>query len=216
VRLRPWHLIVGVIVVIIGMAALATGGEQPGSVRTDGAVLTKTVSRVESDSQATFRIRLQEGGDAAHESAHIFDSLESPAIARIALDTGTLDLTVAFDSAQISEDAIRAQLTQSGYLARSIDDAVPAELSADGASQAIHLTPGDALEPSFVRAKAGVPLMITFSPGEGHLASVSIPVLGVEQDLTVPDASIVIEDPAPGQYELVCAEGYADAVLVVE
>ena len=69
---------------------------------------------------------------------------------------------------------------------------------------------------SFFKSPAGVPLTITFSAGQGHLASVSIPSLGITQDLTVEGASLTIPAPAPGTYELVCAEGYTDATFVVE
>lgn len=216
-KFRPWHLGLIAILAVVGMAAAVTGGTQPGSIKVDGDTMTKYASRIDPNASVTFDIALQEGDDAEHESVHIFQSLESaPGVASLALDTRNLTLTVAFDEAVISEDSIRQQLTASGYLARTVADAVAAELAADGTSQSIHLTPGEVLEPSFVRALAGVPLTITFSPGQGHLATVSIPTLGITQDISAVGASISIPAPVAGTYELVCAEGYADATLVVE
>lgn len=215
-KFRPWHLFVLAAVAIVGMTALVTGGDQPGAIANEGDVITMTVSRTDPTASSTFDIVLLEGGDAAHESAHIFQSLDLPGIATISMDTRALTLTIAHDEAAISEDELRQRLAQSGYLKRTVADAVPAELSADRAVQTLHLVPGDALEPSFVRAVADVPLVITFSVGQGHLTEVSIPALGITQDITMEGSEIRIDKPAPGTYELVCAEGYTDATLVVE
>jgi ABC-type cobalt transport system substrate-binding protein len=213
---RPWHLGLIVAAAVIVMVALVTGGDQPGSTGRAGDAVTKTISQIEPNATASFAIRLVEGNDAEHESIHIFEALEHPSVAKLSLDTVTLWLTVDFDASTLSETAIRQQLIKYGYLEISPADATPAEVSADGAGQAIHLVPGDELTPYFIRAKAGIPLTITFSAGSGHLASVSIPALGITQDITTEGASIVIDDPAVGEYELMCAEGYADAVLFVE
>lgn len=215
-KFRPWHLLVLAALVIVAMTAFATGGDQPGSVATDGDIITKTVSRSEPTNTSTFEITLLEGGDAEHESVHIFQGLELPGIATVALDTSALSLTIAYDGSIITEDQLRQNLAQTGYLKRTVADAVAAEMAADGSGQTIHLVPGEVLEPSFVRAVAGVPLTITFSPGQAHLASVSIPSLGITQDITAEGSAIRIEQPVAGTYELVCAEGYADGTLVVE
>lgn len=216
-KLRPMHLmLLAVTVVVIGMVVAVTGGETPGSVKADGAVITKIVSATEADATAVFDIVLQEGNDAEHESTHIFQQLDSPAIARLLFDTETLKLTIEYDSAQADEQMLRAQLATTGYVQRSAADATRAELSADGLSQTIHLVPGEVLTPSFVTAVPGVPLTVTFSPGTGHLTSVTIPELGLSQTLASEGASITIENPAPGEYSFVCAEGYADAVLLIE
>lgn len=215
-KVRPMHLAVLVVVAIAAMTALATGGGQPGTVKSEGTIVTKNVSAVEPNATASFPIRLLEGGDAEHESEHIFGTLEHPSIARLSFDTATLTLTVEYDAGGTSEDDIRSALASAGYIARTAADAVPAELAPDGTSQTIHLVPGQALAPSFVRATAGVPLTITFSAGEGHLATVSISELGITQDITAEGSAIVIDSPVPGEYELLCAEGFADAVLLVE
>lgn len=215
-KLRPIHLAAIVVVAIAVMTALATGGAQPGTVKSEGTTVTKNVSAVEPDATASFPIRLLEGGDAEHESEHIFSTLEHPSVATLSFDTSTLVLTVTYDSSGTTEDAIRAQLASAGYIERSAADAVPAEMAADGSSQTLHLVPGQALDPSFVRAQAGVPLTITFSAGSGHLATVAIPSLGITQDITAEGSAITIDSPVAGEYELVCAEGYSDAVLLVE
>lgn len=216
-KFRPWHLALITVVAVVAIAFVAVGGDQPGSLKRDGSSITTTVSRTEPDATATFDIVLLEGGDAEHESAHIFDSLRFDAISSVTLNTETLQLTVAYDSKAISEDGIRQALAQAGYIKRTAADAVAAGLSADGASQSITIVPGEGLEPGFISAKAGVPLAITFNGvGTSHLTSISIPALNITQDLTTAGATITIADPAPGQYDLVCAEGVADGVLVVE
>jgi hypothetical protein len=216
VKFKPVYLLLGVAAAVIVMAIVATGGDTPGSVRKEGAVITKIVSKIEPDATAVFQIALQEGGDAEHESAHIFQQFEHPAIASVALDTEALTLTINYDSAGTSETALRSQLATTGYIARSAEDGTPTQMASDGSSQTIHLVPGDALTPSLVHAEPGVPLTITFSPGTGHLTSVTIPKLGLSQTLAAEGASITIPSPEVGQYELVCAEGYSDAIILVE
>lgn len=216
-KLRPWHLLIAFTLVAIAMTALVTGGSQPGSLATEGDTITKTVSRTEPNATVVFDIKLLEGGDAEHESTHIFQSFESaPGVATLAVDTRALTLTVAYDASIVSEDSLRQQLAASGYLKRSIADAADTQPTADGTGRTIHLVPGQALEPSYFKTPAGVPLTITFSAGQGHLATVAIPALGIKQDITAEGASITIPAPVAGTYELVCAEGYADATLVVE
>lgn len=216
-KLRPWHLLIAFTLVAVAMTALVTGGSQPGSIATEGDLMTMTVSRTEPNATAVFTITLQEGGDAAHESSHIFDTLEStPGVASLAFDTKALTLTVAYDASVISEASLRQQLATSGYVERSLADAVDTQPTPDGTGRTIHLVPGGALEPSFFKSPAGVPLTITFSAGQGHLATVSIPSLGITQDITAEGSSVTIPAPMPGTYELVCAEGYTDAMFVVE
>ncbi|MDO8847635.1 MAG: hypothetical protein Q7W51_04530 [Coriobacteriia bacterium] len=216
-KLRPLHLLIAFTIAAIAMTAVVTGGSQPGSLATEGDTITMTVSRTEPNATAVFDITLLEGGDAAHESSHIFQSLESaPGVATLAFDTQALTLTVAFDASIVSADSLRQQLAASGYVTQSIADAAETQLTADGTGRSIHLVPGEVLEPSFFKTPAGVPLTITFSAGQGHLATVSIPALGITQDITAEGASLTIPAPVAGTYELVCAEGYADATLVVE
>lgn len=215
-RFRPWHLAAGTVVIVVAIAVLATGGPQPGSVRKEGDLMTMIVSTAAPTDAVTVAVALREGNDAEHESSHIFEALSLPGIATLTLDVRNLSLTVAYDAGTISEQAIRARLIEAGYAERSIEDAVPTQATADGTGRTIHLVPGETLEPSFIRTPAGVPLTITFSAGSGHLASVAVPALGITQDLTEEGAAITIAEPVAGTYELVCAEGYADATLVVE
>lgn len=215
-KLRPQHVLLGIGLAIGVVAIITMSRPQPGSITTNGDAVTQIVNDIEPDATSTFTITLQEGGDAEHESAHIFESLQHPGVASVTLNTADLMLRVTYDSAAVSEDTLRSRLLETGYLARSIDDATPTTVAADGLSQTIHLVPGEVLTPSFVRAKAGIPLTITFSPGTAHLASVSIPALGIQQDISTEGASIRIEAPSLGEYALVCAEGFQDATLVVE
>jgi hypothetical protein len=177
--------------------------------------VTEIISATKGDATAIFDINLKEGGDPAHEADHVFDSIQSQAIERVSFDASTLKLEVQYDSASIAEGDIRQMLATAGYVALAASEGVAATVSADGTSQQLAVTPGERLEPNLMTAKAGLPLTITFGVGSGHLASVKIESLGVEQNI---EQGGTLELPAlqPGTYELLCAEGYADGTLLVE
>lgn len=202
-------------VVVIG-TMLVAGGEQPGSVIREDGLVTKIMSKTESNASVTFDLVLQEGNDADHESSHIFELLQLQAIRTATIDTNAVTLTVEYDSNLLSEGAIRQVLAQSGYVARGIADATAADLAADGSVQTLYLKTGDTLQPSYFRAKAGVPLVLTFSAGTGHLGTVTVPSLGISQSLAVEGTTITIDNPVPGTYDFVCAEGFTDGTLVIE
>lgn len=189
--------------------------DPPGKRVQDGQVVTEIISTAKGDATATFGITLTEGADALHEADHVFDTIQSEAIERASLDISTLDLRVAYDSALIAEGDIRQMLGAKGYLEISAADGVAATLSADGTSQQFSVTAVGQLDPSIMTAKAGIPVTITFSAGSGHLASVKVESLGIEQNIT---QGGVMELPAlqPGKYEFICAEGYSDGTLIVE
>ena len=216
-RLKPQHLIWGVVGVALGsvLAYLATS-DLPGKREQAGDVVTKTIGNAEARASTTFVITLQEGGDAAHEADHVFASIASPAIASASFDVKTLELEVDYDDALIERAEIRRLLLAAGYVEPALEDAVPARLSSDGISQELSVNVDDGLDPSLVRAKAGVRLRIVFGQGSDHLASITIAELGVQQDLSDGGATVELEDPRPGTYDIVCAEGYADGTLIVE
>ncbi len=216
-KVRPQHILFAVLILLVVVViSFAAERDQPGTVIREEGSITKFISNADADATATFDIVLKAGTEAEREADSMFALLELEAVRKLTFDTRALTLTVGYDSGLIREQRIRQQLAQAGYVARSIEEAVPAELAADGSAQSISLATGDSLEPSFVRAKAGIPLVITFSEGFGHLATVSIPALGITQDLTADGVTITIEDPARGTYDLVCAEGFVDGTLVIE
>lgn len=215
-RLSPKHWIW-----LIGASAIAailvyqTVADPPGKRTQDGQVVTEIISTAEGDATAVFDIALKEGGDPTHEADHVFESIQSPAIERASFDATTLKLEVQYDSTLVAEGDIRQMLATAGYVALAASDGVAATVSADGTSQQLVVTPGERLDPSLMTAKAGLPLTITFGPGSGHLASVKIESLGVEQNIA---QGGTLELPAlqPGTYEFMCAEGYADGTLFVQ
>ena len=217
-RVKPTLLIWGIgIVLIAAVLIYQATSNLPGKRVQDGDLITLTISTVEPNATATFDITLQEGGDAAHEADHVFKSIDNMAgIASATFNTNTLTLEVRYNGSKISEAGIRQLLADSGYVSVTLADAVPATLSADGMSQELSIETGDVLYPPTVSAKAGIPLTITFGPGSDHLASISIVELGIKEDLSQGGATVVIENPQPGTYEILCAEGYADGMLLVE
>ncbi len=207
-----WSVGAAVLVAILVYQAVA---DPPGKRTQDGQVVTEIISTAKGDATATFAIQLQEGGSAAHEADHVFETIQSQAIERASFDASTLELQVQYDSTLIAEGDIRQMLASRGYVAFTASDGVAATVSSDGTSQQLAVSPGERLEPNLMTAKAGLPLTITFGPGSGHLASVKIESLGVEQNI---EQGGTLELPAlqPGTYELRCAEGYVDGTLLVQ
>lgn len=68
--------------------------------------------------------------------------------------------------------------------------------------------------PTIIEAKAGVPLEITFGPGQGCTSAILIKQFGVNQDIT---KGAVIELPAmkPGEYEFSCGMEMVFGKIVV-
>lgn len=215
-KLSPKHWIW-----LVGASAIAailvyqTVADPPGKRTQDGQIVTEIISTAEGDATAVFDITLKEGGDPAHEADHVFDSIQSQAIEKASFDASTLKLQVQYDSALIAEGDIRQMLATAGYVALAASDGVAATISADGTSQQLAVTPGERLDPSLMTAKAGLPLTITFGPGSGHLASVKIEPLGVEQNI-VQGGTLELPALQPGTYEFVCTEGYVDGTLIVQ
>ena len=215
-RLKPQHLLIAiVIVVLIPLLYLASDKDQPGMKRQEGDVIIKNVSAIEGDATASFQIALKEGGDPVHESDHVFQSVEFPSVQSVSLNTKTLLMEVRYDSSQVDEAALRQSLVAAGYLVPDDADATAATVAADGSSQQIEIKVGSTLEPALFKLTAGVPAKITFSPGSQHLASITIPELGIQQDLTG-GATVEIDDPKPGSYSIICAEGVADGTFIVK
>ncbi len=215
-KLSPKHWIW-----LVGASAIAailvyqTVADPPGKRTQDGQIVTEIISTAQGDATAVFDITLKEGGDPAHEADHVFDSIQSQAIEKASFDASTLKLQVQYDSALIAEGDIRQMLATAGYVALAASDGVAATISADGTSQQLAVTPGERLDPSLMTAKAGLPLTITFGPGSGHLASVKIEPLGVEQNI-VQGGTLELPALQPGTYEFVCTEGYVDGTLIVQ
>lgn len=200
---------------VAGILVYQAVSDPPGKRIQDGQVVTEIISTANGSESAFFDITLREGGDALHEADHVFDSIQSEAIERATFDGATLNLEVAYDPALISADTIRQMLATAGYVALEAADAVAATLSADGTMQTLEVTAGDGLVPALMSAQPGLPLTIVFGPGMGHLQTVTIRPLGIEQSLA---QGATVELPAlqPGTYEFVCAEGYVDGTLIVQ
>ena len=217
-HMKPKHIVwATVVVILVPLGLYLLNSDLPGKRTQSGNVVTKTLGSVKGDTSSSFDITLREGGDPAHESDHVFESIKNPAVESASFNVDTSQLEVRYDGASISESDIRQLLVKSGYVAATSADAVPAELSADSKSQSISLSQADqALEPRLIRARAGVPLKLVFGQGTAHLASITIAEFGITQDLSQGGATVEVSDPKPGTYDVVCAEGYPDATLIVE
>jgi copper chaperone CopZ len=210
-------LVIAFVVVIGAFVATQTMMRgTPGSVTREGAVITRVMTTAEADATADYPMRLLEGGDADHESTHIFDSLANvPGIETAALDVERLVLTVAYDSTVITPALIRSALASSGYLAMTAADATPMTLAEDGSVQRIEIVDEDGFNPAFIRAKAGVPSELVFGPGTECRVGVKFPQLGIEQDIS---QGGTVELPAlePGTYEILCSGDGPEGSIIVE
>jgi len=109
-----------IIVALLLVAAFAiVSRPEPGrrtSTETSTTVIVSAASPVES---VEYPIALQEGGDAAHEADHVFESLTGvQGIASAELDwSNGVVLTVAYDPAVIEAQEIAGIIMSSGYLA---------------------------------------------------------------------------------------------------
>jgi hypothetical protein len=193
---------------------LTTG--TPGSVTTEGSRITRIMTDARADSAAEFPIRLLEGGDAAHESVHIFEAIEGiMGIERATLDTERLLLTVDYDSAAMTADYIRSALVSSGYLVLTAADATPMELAEDGSVQRIEVADEGGFKPAFIRAKAGVPAEIVFDPGTECRVTVKFPQLGITEDISQ-GATVALPAMEPGTYDILCGGDGSEGTIIVE
>lgn len=117
--MKPKHLVlIAVGLVLVASVLIVSNCSRVGEVVQSGDTLSITLSHASADTDATFKIALVEGTDAAHESAHIFEAIEHPAIAKAVLNVTSLDLTVSYDSSAISETEIATLLAEAGYSPR--------------------------------------------------------------------------------------------------
>lgn len=207
-------LVLAAIVALVVLPMLLT--EQPGTVKSSGGVISKKLAAIDTDAEATYRIRLLEGGDAAHEASHIFEALAGlPGLGSVALDTASLDLKVSYASGQTDDEPFRARLLAAGYLVPTAEDAAPAKLDASGGVQRIAVSDDHGFQPAYIRAKAGVPLEIEFGPGTECRTSVRFPELEITADIS---KGGVVKLPAmePGTYTIACSGDAPEGAIIVE
>jgi hypothetical protein len=77
-------------------------------------------------------------------------------------------------------------------------------------------TAGGSWDPNEIVLKAGAPAEITFAEGQGCLAQVVFPTLGLKADLTSGGAVVKVPALQPGDYEFSCGMSMVFGKLVVE
>lgn len=218
-RLTPRHILLITAVVVVAVAfgvTQAMTANAPGAVKSEGTRVSQIIDTIDTDASATFEIRLLEGSDAAHESIHIFDTIETlPGLGVATIDTERLTLEVTYNSAAISEGVIRQQLAAVGYVQATVADATPAELSDDGSVQRLSITDNHGFSPSLIRAKAGIPLELTFGPGTECRTVVVFPELGIQQDISA-GGLVALGALEPGTYRILCGGQGDEGSIVVE
>jgi hypothetical protein len=94
---------------------------------------------------------------------------------------------------------------------------VRAAATLEGGVQRIAVaTAGGSWDPNEIVLKAGAPAEITFAEGQGCLAQVVFPTLGLKADLTSGGAVVKVPALQPGDYEFSCGMSMVFGKLVVE
>ena len=71
-------------------------------------------------------------------------------------------------------------------------------------------------DPAVVRAKAGLPIEITFGQGTGCMTSIQFPDLGIRQDLGQGPGVVKVAALQPGTYRFACSTNHRTGELVVQ
>lgn len=216
-NIKPPHIIVAIVLIVVAAFSLPQiFTEQTGTVSVQGNTITKTIGVGDTNASAVFQVRLLEGSDPEHESAHIFEAIATlPGLGDAVLDMDTLQLTVDYDDAVIGDLFVRDMLVSSGYLVPTADDAIPMELAADGTVQRIAIGDnGVQFDPHLIRAEAGVPIEMEFAPGQECRVVVKLPALGVEQDIAQ-GGIVSLGSLEAGEYDILCSgDGYEGSLIV--
>lgn len=219
-RPTPRTILIVAAVLIVGVAFVITNiqsANAPGTTKTEGTQITYIMGDAEEKSSVEIPVQLLEGSDAAHESAHIFETIAGvQGAAKAVLDTETLTLRVTYDPALLDPAEVQRTLAAVGYTAPTAEDATAAEVSADGTAQTITLNDtGQGLDPAVISAKAGLPLTVTFGPGKECRSTIVFPELNASADIT---NGGTIELPAlvAGTYSIQCGGGGNEGMLIVQ
>lgn len=118
-KMRPQYVVLAVAVTLFAvLLILAVSSDQPGRVVNRDGVITRTIAVVDTNADVTFQLRLVEGSDAEHESAHIFEALGGlRGVGHASLNTATITLNVTYIDSVIDQASIAARLQEAGYLA---------------------------------------------------------------------------------------------------
>jgi len=219
-RPTPRAILIIAAVLIIGVAFVITNiqsANAPGTTKTEGTQITYIIGEAEEKSSVEIPVQLLEGSDAAHESAHIFETIAGvQGAAKAVLNTETLVLTVTYDPALLDPAEVQRTLDAVGYTAPTAADATAAEISADGAAQTIAIADtGQGLEPAVISAKAGLPLTVTFGPGKECRTTIVFPDLNASTDI-VNGGTIELPALAAGTYAIQCGGGGNEGMLIVQ
>jgi len=216
-KVKPAHIVVAIAVGLTAIFALPQIlADQPGARSVSGSVVSETIGVNDTNATVDYTVRLLEGSDAQHESDHIFDSLAGlPGVGKAHLDTGSLQLTIEYDDSVIAPEPIRARLVDAGYLVPTVADATAMELAEDGSLQRIAVADDHGFDPSFMLAKAGVPIEIEFAPGQECRVQVKFPELGVEQDISQ-GGTVALPALEPGSYTIACSGDAQEGTIIVE
>ncbi|MBF4509888.1 MAG: cupredoxin domain-containing protein [Aeromicrobium sp.] len=218
-RPTPKQTLFLVALAVIGVAFLVTQlmtRGAPGSIERRGDVITRIMTSAETDAVAEYPIRLLEGGDAAHEATHIFEVIDGiQGIGAARLDVERVVLMVEYDAATVTPEIIRNALISSGYVEITSADAAPTEVAPDGSSQRIAIADERGFRPAYIRAKAGIPIVLDFAPGTECRLTIYFPQLDIHEDISR-GASVTLPALEPGFYDIFCGQGGSEGGIFVE
>lgn len=95
-------------------------------------------------------------------------------------------------------------------------ETVEGETVVEGDVQRVDIAIPSGYSPNVVRAKAGIPIEMTFAQSGGCTAEVLFPEFGIYEDLTQGPVTVALPALEPGTYEWSCGMQMVFGALVVE
>lgn len=120
--MKPQYRILLIAAVVFGVALfyMASTNGDVGTVRRTDAGITRVYAKVDADQVARVPIRLQEGGDVEHESAHVFSTLQGmKGVESATLSLDGTSIEVRYVAGETSEEWIRKAFEDTGYASRN-------------------------------------------------------------------------------------------------
>jgi len=218
---RKPAVILGLVVGVLGavvLVALSNGGKAAVS----GDTVMLTVAQVDACSQSNIPLSTPPGGDLARDANDILGLLKSVSgVGNATIYLSQSMIEVNYCESSTDEARIRASLAPSGYVAASTgvsSTSAATTLASDGKIQTLDIdaSTGPGFAPAQISAKAGVPIEIDFSQGEGCLDEVVFDQFGIRQSLAAGPTTVKLPALEPGTYAFNCGMGHQEGSIVVQ
>ena len=189
---------------------------QPASKKAAAPAKAPKVAHENKTTQARERRRLEAERDARQAAARRLQGLATRKLVVAAALVGASFL-VAYSFAASQGQAGAAGVSLPGLSALS-GSAAGASTTVEGNVQKIAVdTSAGSFNPGAIKAKAGIPIEITFSKSSGGcLSGVYFPKFNINEDLSAGPKTVTIPAQQKGQYQFFCQMQMVSGTLTVE